>query len=148
MSSFLFAKMQVAEKCQSVSKKTEEVSQLVSKATNPVADRKLRFYINYKQPYILGQVMSERIELNGLNVAVELQHFIETQALPGRCRAKCVLVRLGRCCREIGSEKCRLPKKRDELQAQIDAWHIERRGSEHKPGNTNSSRAIAIWLRR
>ena len=27
--------------------------------------------------------MSERIELNGLNVAVELQHFIETQALPG-----------------------------------------------------------------
>ena len=28
--------------------------------------------------------MSERIELNGLNVAVELQHFIETQALPGR----------------------------------------------------------------
>jgi malate synthase len=28
-------------------------------------------------------VMSERIELSGLNVAVELQHFIETQALPG-----------------------------------------------------------------
>ncbi len=27
--------------------------------------------------------MSERIELSGLNVAVELQHFIETQALPG-----------------------------------------------------------------
>ncbi len=24
------------------------------KLTNPVADRKLRFYIDYKQPYILG----------------------------------------------------------------------------------------------
>ena len=78
--------------------------------------------------------MSERIELSGLNVAVELQHFIETQALPGTgVEPSAFWSGLAEIVAKLGPKNAALLKKRDDLQAQIDAWHIKRRGSEHKP---------------
>ena len=78
--------------------------------------------------------MSERIALSGLNVAVELQHFIETQALPGTgVEPNAFWSGLAEIVAKLGPKNAALLKKRDDLQAQIDAWHIERRGSEHKP---------------
>ena len=78
--------------------------------------------------------MSERIELSGLNVAVELQHFIETQALPGTgVEPSAFWSGLAEIVAKLGPKNATLLKKRDDLQTQIDAWHIERRESEHKP---------------
>ena len=78
--------------------------------------------------------MSERIELNGLNVAVELQHFIETQALPGTGVTSDVFWQgLASMVKELGPKNTELLKTRAHLQEKIDAWHIERRGTEHKP---------------
>ena len=78
--------------------------------------------------------MSERIELNGLNVAVELQHFIETRALPGTgVTSDAFWQGLASMVKELGSKNTELLKTRAHLQEKIDAWHIERRGTEHKP---------------
>ena len=69
-----------------------------------------------------------------MNVAVELQHFIETQALPGTGVEPSVFWSgLADIVAKLGPKNAALLKKLDDLQAQIDAWHIERRGSEHKP---------------
>ena len=73
--------------------------------------------------------MSERIELSGLNVAVELQHFIETQALPGTgVEPSAFWSGLADIVATLGPKNAAVLKKRDQLQEQIDAWHIERRG--------------------
>ena len=94
--------------------------------------------------------MSERIELSGLNVAVELQHFIETQALPGTgVEPSAFWSGLADIVAKLGPKNAAVLKKRDELQEQIDAWHIERRGSEHKPAQYEQFlRDIGYWFRK
>ncbi len=76
--------------------------------------------------------MQERIEKHGLQVAVELADFIDTQALPGTNVAPDVFWSgFADLVAEMTPRNRTLLEKRDSLQEQIDAWHVERRGQPH-----------------
>jgi malate synthase len=76
--------------------------------------------------------MTQRIEKHGLQVAAELVEFIEAAALPGTgVGADAFWAGMARMMRELGPKNRDLLAKREELQGQIDQWHIARRGQAH-----------------
>ena len=76
--------------------------------------------------------MVERVERSGLRVEAGLARFIEDQALPAagveRTRFWGALSDL---LHSMGPRNRALLQKREDLQARIDAWHLERRGQPH-----------------
>ena len=78
--------------------------------------------------------MTERHEKHGLKVASELAEFIENRALPGTgVEADVFWGGLARMTRELGPKNRALLEKREDIQQQIDAWHVARRGQDHDP---------------
>ncbi|MCV6587368.1 MAG: malate synthase G, partial [Marinibacterium sp.] len=76
--------------------------------------------------------MSERIAIEGLQVAPELADFIANKALPGSgVDASAFWAGFARMIAELSPENRALLAKREDIQAQIDAWHVERRGQPH-----------------
>jgi malate synthase len=66
----------------------------------------------------------ERVEVAGLSVARELRDFIDTEALPGTGVApERFWSSYAAILKELAPANAALLKKRDELQAKIDAWH-------------------------
>ncbi|UXU76543.1 MULTISPECIES: malate synthase G [unclassified Paracoccus (in: a-proteobacteria)] len=67
-----------------------------------------------------------------MQVAAELAAFIETEALPGTGVAADTFWRgLSHLVHDYGQRNAALLRRRDELQAQIDAWHLARRNQPH-----------------
>ena len=76
--------------------------------------------------------MTHRVEKQGLLVAAEYADFIEAQALPGTgVTAEAFWAGLSKLAHEFGPENRALLQKRDDIQGQIDAWHIANRGKPH-----------------
>jgi len=79
--------------------------------------------------------MSTRIEKGGLQIAPELFDLIENRVLPGTgVDSGTFWNGLGRIMAEFAPRNRQLLAKRDEIQACIDAWHIERAGAPHDAG--------------
>ena len=73
--------------------------------------------------------MGERVQKHGLQVAGELADFIETQALPGTgVDPDAFWAGFSAILHEMGPENAALLNKREDIQTQIDTWHIETRG--------------------
>ena len=78
--------------------------------------------------------MSDRFDKSGLRVAPELSEFIESEALPGTGIASDVFwTAMSDLIHKLGPKNRALVAKRETLQAQIDAWHVARRGQPHDP---------------
>ena len=78
--------------------------------------------------------MTERVDRHGLRVARELDDFINAEALPGTgVDGEAFWSGFRAIVRDLTPKNRALLAKRDELQAQIDAWHAERRGQRHDP---------------
>ncbi|WGW05838.1 malate synthase G [Tropicibacter oceani] len=76
--------------------------------------------------------MVQRVERNGLRVAQELADFIDNQALPGSGVApESFWDGFSRLAYDFGPRNAALLAKREDLQKQIDDWHIARRGQVH-----------------
>jgi malate synthase len=76
--------------------------------------------------------MAARIDKSGLQVAAELADFIDTRALPGTgISAAQFWDGLAGLVRDFAPQNRALLARRDSLQAQIDAWHVARRGQAH-----------------
>ena len=74
-------------------------------------------------------MVTERIQVGGLQVATELHRFIEDEALPGTgVTSEQFWSRLDAILHDLAPRNRALLAKRDELQAKIDAWYRERRG--------------------
>jgi len=79
--------------------------------------------------------MSTRIEKGGLRIAPELFDLIENRVLPGTgVDSGTFWDGLGRIMAEFAPRNRQLLAKRDEIQACIDAWHVERAGAPHDAG--------------
>ncbi len=73
--------------------------------------------------------MTNRIEKHGLQVAAELVSFVETRALAGTgLAADSFWAGLAAGVARFGPQNRALLAERENLQTQIDAWHIARRG--------------------
>ena len=78
--------------------------------------------------------MTERVDRHGLNVARELDDFINAEALPGTgVDGDAFWSGFSAIVRNLTPKNRALLAKRDELQSKIDAWHLERRGQRHDP---------------
>ena len=76
--------------------------------------------------------MTERQAINGLQIASELVDFIENHALPGTgVAAADFWSGLSDLIHDFGLENRDLLQNREDLQAKIDAWHVEHRGMAH-----------------
>lgn len=76
--------------------------------------------------------MTERVTKAGLQVAPEIVKLVETEILPGlELTADKVWDLLARLVAEFAPRNRELLDKREELQAKIDVWHLERRGKPH-----------------
>jgi malate synthase len=76
--------------------------------------------------------MTERVDRVGLQVARELAEFIEAEALPGTgIGAGAFWDGLAGIVNALSDENRALLARREELQAQIDQWHIARRNQPH-----------------
>ncbi|KAE9629618.1 malate synthase G [Parasedimentitalea maritima] len=76
--------------------------------------------------------MTIRVEKHGLQVAAEYADFIEKSALPGTgVQADAFWQGLSQLVHDFGPENRSLLAKREEIQGQIDAWHIQHRGTLH-----------------
>ena len=76
--------------------------------------------------------MTNRTLVAGLSVAEELFNFIETQVLPGlRVTPDHFWTGLSEITHELGPKNRTLLAEREVMQAKIDQWHIDNRGSEH-----------------
>ncbi|MFD3191100.1 malate synthase G [Sedimentitalea sp. HM32M-2] len=76
--------------------------------------------------------MTERRIIEGLQIAPVLAEFVETRALPGTGIAPADFwAGLSRLVHVLGPENRALLARRDDLQRQIDAWHVTRRGQVH-----------------
>ena len=76
--------------------------------------------------------MTNRTLVAGLSVAEELFNFIETQVLPGlRVTPDHFWTGLSKITHELGPKNRTLLAEREVMQAKIDQWHIDNRGSEH-----------------
>ncbi len=74
------------------------------------------------------------VTTGGLAVASELHAFVRNEALPGTgVREDDFWSGLARVVETLGPRNAALLARRDALQAEIDAWHRERRGEEHDP---------------
>jgi malate synthase len=76
--------------------------------------------------------MSDYIEYDGLRIAKSLYDFVANEACPGTGIApEHVWRSLADVARDLGPRNAALLRKRDALQAQIDAWHKARAGTPH-----------------
>ena len=68
-------------------------------------------------------------DLHGMKVAAELAEFVEAKALPGTgVTADAFWAGLSGLVNGLGDENRRLLAKRADIQGQIDAWHVARKG--------------------
>ncbi|WP_170331515.1 malate synthase G [Ruegeria arenilitoris] len=78
--------------------------------------------------------MSSRQVRRGLKVDTVLAEFIEDKALPGTgVTADTFWDGLSRMVAELGPKNRALLAKREKIQGQVDAWHLERKGQAHDP---------------
>ena len=78
--------------------------------------------------------MSSRIQRNGLQIDPVLFEFIETKALPGSgVAAETFWEKLSELAHGFGPRNAALLAKREEMQAKIDRWHLDRKGQAHDP---------------
>jgi malate synthase len=76
--------------------------------------------------------MTDRVEAGGLQVAKELYDFVNAEALPGTGVDQGKFWDgLGALIHTMGPKNRDLLAKREDIQAQIDAWHKSRRGQPH-----------------
>ena len=76
--------------------------------------------------------MTTRSDKHGLQVDERLVAFIETRALPGTgISAEEFWAGLSGLVHDLGPKNRALLDKRETMQAQIDAWHVDRRGQPH-----------------
>jgi malate synthase len=76
--------------------------------------------------------MSARVKRNGLQIAEQLAEFIERRALPGSgVEPSAFWDNFSQLIHDLGPRNRALLDKRDALQAQIDAWHRQRRNQPH-----------------
>jgi malate synthase len=76
--------------------------------------------------------MTARSDKHGLQVDERLVDFIETRALPGTgVSAEEFWAGLSGLVHDLGPKNRALLDKREAIQAQVDAWHIEQRGQPH-----------------
>ncbi len=76
--------------------------------------------------------MTQRIEKHGLQVDPRMVDFIETRALPGSgVAAVDFWAGLADLINRLGPKNRALLATREAMQAQIDAWHVARRGQPH-----------------
>ena len=79
--------------------------------------------------------MVQRVEKAGLQVDARVVEFIEGRALPGTgVRADAFWAAMAGLVNEFGPKNRALLKKREALQAQIDAWHLARKGQAFDAG--------------
>ncbi|MCA0961380.1 malate synthase G [Salipiger bermudensis] len=79
--------------------------------------------------------MSDRITRNGLQIDPVLFDFIEEKALPGSgVAAETFWEKLSELAHRFGPRNAALLETRERLQAQLDAWHLERKGQPHDAG--------------
>jgi malate synthase len=79
-----------------------------------------------------GHFMTDYITRSGIRIASELAHFVDSKALPGTgLDADAFWTGFAAILEEMVPINRALLAKRDSLQAQIDAWHQERRGQPH-----------------
>ncbi|MEM9350442.1 MAG: malate synthase G [Pseudomonadota bacterium] len=75
---------------------------------------------------------TERVEVHGLQVAKPLWDFIEDEALPGTGVASDAFwAGLARLVNDFSASNRGLLETREAMQAQIDAWHVARKGEAH-----------------
>lgn len=73
--------------------------------------------------------MTERVQVGGLQVAKVLYDFVNDEALPGTgVSGEAFWEGAGKVFADLAPKNKALLAKRDDLQAQIDAWHRERAG--------------------
>ncbi|GAB5446529.1 malate synthase G [Gymnodinialimonas sp.] len=78
--------------------------------------------------------MGDRVEKAGLQVAPELAAFIDTQALPGSgVTSEAFWQGFSDLAHDLAPQNAALLARREDLQAQIDQWHIARRNQAHDP---------------
>ena len=78
--------------------------------------------------------MTTRSDKHGLQVDDRLVAFIETRALPGTgVSAEEFWSGFSAVVHDLGPKNRALLEKREEIQAQVDAWHVNRRGQAHDP---------------
>ena len=76
--------------------------------------------------------MTKRVVKSGLQVDVRLADFLEQQALPGTgIEAGAFWAGFAAILGDLAPKNRALLARRDSLQAQIDAWHVARRGQPH-----------------
>ena len=84
--------------------------------------------------------MTDRVAVGSLQVARVLYDFVNDEALPGTGVAPEVFWSgLDRIIHDLAPKNRALLDKRDHLQAEIDRWHRERRGSTSSSPNTRPS---------
>ncbi|MFW2541029.1 malate synthase G [Primorskyibacter sp. 2E107] len=75
---------------------------------------------------------TDRQDRDGLQVANELVRFVEDEVLPGTgVSTDAFWAGLSTLAHEFGPKNRALLDKREAIQAQIDAWHVEHRGAAH-----------------
>ena len=78
--------------------------------------------------------MTERVEVGGLQVAKVLYDFVNNEAIPGTgVDAEAFWMGASSVIHDLAPKNRALLTKRDELQAQIDAWHQARASQAHDP---------------
>jgi len=76
--------------------------------------------------------MTERVQVGGLQVAKALYDFVNNEAIPGTgIAADQFWAGAAAVIKDLAPKNRALLAKRDELQAQIDAWHQARKGQIH-----------------
>ena len=76
--------------------------------------------------------MTERVQVGGLQVAKILHDFINQQAIPGSgVDTASFWAGFETLINDLAPKNKALLAKRDDLQAQIDAWHNQRAGQPH-----------------
>ena len=76
--------------------------------------------------------MSERVVIEGLQIAKPLHDLVRDQAAPGTgIEPEAYWKALAGILRDLAPRNRALLDKRDAIQAQIDAWHVARRGQPH-----------------
>ena len=78
--------------------------------------------------------MTERVEVGGLQVAKVLYDFVNNEAIPGTdLDVEAFWAGASSVIHDLAPKNRALLTKRDDLQAQIDAWHQSRAGQVHDP---------------
>ncbi|MDM1707608.1 malate synthase G [Thiopseudomonas alkaliphila] len=78
--------------------------------------------------------MTDRVQVGGLQVAKVLYDFINNQAIPGTgLTAEAFWEGATQVLKDLAPKNRALLEKRDALQAQIDEWHLARKGQAHDP---------------